>query len=85
MSLRTLRFLTAGESHGPMLVGILEGLPAGVPIDFERVDADLKRRMAGYGRGKRMKIESDTARFVGGIRLGETLGSPIAWLIENRD
>lgn len=85
MSLRTLRFLTAGESHGPMLVGILEGLPAGVPIDFARVDADLKRRMAGYGRGKRMKIESDTARFVGGIRLGETLGSPIAWLIENRD
>ena len=85
MSLRTLRFLTAGESHGPMLVGILEGLPAGVPIDFERVDADLKRRMAGYGRGKRMKIESDTARFVGGIRLGETLGSPIAWLVENRD
>jgi len=68
-----------------MLVGILEGIPAGVPIDFERVDADLKRRMAGHGRGKRMKIESDTARFVGGIRLGETLGSPIAWLIENRD
>jgi len=85
MSLRALRFLTAGESHGPMLVGILEGIPAGVPIDFERVDADLKRRMAGHGRGKRMKIESDTARFVGGIRLGETLGSPIAWLIENRD
>ncbi len=85
MSLRTLRFLTAGESHGPMLVGILEGLPAGVPIDFARVDADLRRRMAGHGRGKRMKIESDTARFVGGIRLGETLGSPVAWLIENRD
>ncbi len=85
MSLRTLRFLTAGESHGPMLVGILEGLPAGVPIDCERVDADLKRRMAGYGRGKRMKIESDVARFVGGVRLGETIGSPIAWLIENRD
>ena len=85
MSLRMLRFLTAGESHGPMLVGILEGLPAGIPVDLERVDAELKRRMAGYGRGKRMKIESDTARFVGGIRHGETLGGPIGWLIENRD
>jgi chorismate synthase len=85
MSLRMLRFLTAGESHGPLLVGILDGLPAGIPLDSARVDADLKRRMAGHGRGKRMKIEADAARFVGGVRHGETLGSPVAWLIENRD
>jgi len=85
MSLQRLRLLTAGESHGPMLVGILEGLPAGVPIDIAAVDAELQRRMGGYGRGKRMKIESDRARFVAGLRHGETLGSPIGWLIENKD
>ena len=85
MSLRCLRFLSAGESHGPMLVGLLEGLPAGIPVDIDAVNADLRRRMGGHGRGKRMKIEADAARMVGGVRLGETLGSPIAWLIENRD
>ena len=85
MSLRTLRFMTAGESHGPMLVGILEGLPAGLPIDQPAIDADLERRMGGYGRGKRMKIEHDRARFVAGVRHGHALGSPIAFLIENRD
>ena len=85
MSLRCLRFLSAGESHGPMLVGLLEGLPAGIPIDVDAINADLRRRMGGHGRGKRMKIEADAARLVGGVRLGETLGSPIAWLIENRD
>jgi len=85
MSFRILRFMTAGESHGPMLVGILEGLPAGVPLDIAAVDADLKRRMGGYGRGKRMKIEDDRARIVSGVRRGATLGSPIAWLIENKD
>jgi len=68
-----------------MLVGILDGLPAGIPLDIARVDAELRRRMGGYGRGKRMKIEADAARFVGGIRHGETIGSPIAWLIENKD
>lgn len=68
-----------------MLVGILEGLPAGLSLDLEAVDRELKRRMAGHGRGKRMQIESDQARFVGGVRHAETLGSPIAWLIENRD
>ncbi len=68
-----------------MLVGLLEGLPAGIPIDIEALNADLRRRMGGHGRGKRMKIEADAARLVGGVRLGETLGSPIAWLIENRD
>ncbi len=83
MSLRILRLMTAGESHGPMLVSILEGLPAGVPVDMDAIDADLKRRMGGYGRGKRMKIENDRARVVGGVRHGETLGSPITYLIEN--
>jgi chorismate synthase len=68
-----------------MLVGILEGLPAGLSIDPAAVDADLVRRMGGYGRGKRMKIEHDRARFVGGVRHGVTLGGPIAFLIENRD
>ncbi len=85
MPFRILRLMTAGESHGPMLVSILEGLPAGVRIDPAAVDADLKRRMGGYGRGKRMKIESDRARIVGGVRRGVTLGSPIAYLIENKD
>ena len=68
-----------------MLVSILEGLPAGVPIETTGIDADLKRRMGGYGRGKRMKIEDDQARIVGGVRHGQTLGSPIAYLIENKD
>jgi len=85
MSLVRLRFLSAGESHGPMLVGILDGMVAGLPLDIGAIDAQLKRRMAGYGRGKRMKIESDAVNIVGGVRHGETLGSPIAWLIENRD
>jgi chorismate synthase len=85
MSLRILRLMTAGESHGPMLVSILEGLPAGMPVDIDAIDADLRRRMGGYGRGKRMKIESDSARIVAGVRHGATLGSPIAYLIENKD
>ena len=68
-----------------MLVSILEGLPAGLEIDTAMIDAELARRMQGYGRGKRMKIESDRARLVAGIRHGRTLGSPIAWLIENKD
>ena len=80
-----LRFYTAGESHGQALVAILMGLPAHVPVDFAYVDRELKRRMGGYGRGGRMKIESDTAQFLSGVRHGETIGSPIAILIENRD
>ena len=85
MSFRILRLMTAGESHGPMLISILEGLPAGVPIEITKIDADLKRRMGGYGRGKRMKIEDDQARIVGGVRHGQTLGSPIAYFIEIKD
>jgi chorismate synthase len=81
----TLRFTTAGESHGRGLVAILEGIPAGLPLSAERVDAELKRRQGGYGRGARMKIESDRIEWLAGVRAGETLGSPIAMLIWNRD
>ncbi len=80
-----LRFHTAGESHGQALVATLMGLPAHVPVDFTYVNRELRRRMGGYGRGGRMKIESDTAQFLSGVRHGETIGSPIAILIENRD
>lgn len=80
-----LRFLTAGESHGKALVGIVEGIPAGLPIDAAWVDHELARRMQGYGRGARMKIEQDRIEFLSGVRAGEALGSPIAMLIANRD
>jgi chorismate synthase len=80
-----LRFTTAGESHGPALVSILEGMVAGLPLLAADVDTELARRQQGYGRGRRMKIESDHAEFVSGVRAGETLGSPIAMLIHNRD
>jgi len=80
-----IRTMTAGESHGPMLVGMIEGLPAGLEIDVARIDLDLKRRQGGYGRGARMKIEMDTANIVTGLRGGVTLGSPLTILIENRD
>lgn len=80
-----LRLTTAGESHGPRLTAILEGIPAGVKIDPGFVDRDLARRQHGYGRGGRMRIESDHASFEGGVRGGVTLGSPIAIGIENRD
>ncbi|MBL9021795.1 MAG: chorismate synthase [Myxococcales bacterium] len=81
----TLRWLTAGESHGPELVAILEGVPAGLALLAGAVDEDLARRQRGYGRGGRMKIESDTVVFAGGVRGGETLGSPIAMRIVNAD
>ena len=68
------RFLTAGESHGPCLTMIVEGLPAGLAVDSAIIDADLRRRQGGYGRGVRMKIERDTARFLSGVRHGKTLG-----------
>ena len=80
-----LRFLTAGESHGKMLVTILEGVPAGLAIDFDAMTAELRRRQTGYGRGRRMVIESDRADAVSGIRHGLTTGSPIALLIPNKD
>ena len=80
-----LRFTTAGESHGPALVSILEGMVAGLPLVAADIDRDLARRQQGYGRGRRMKIESDHAEILSGVRAGVTLGSPIALLIQNRD
>ncbi len=80
-----IRFTTAGESHGKALVGILEGVPAGLRVIAADIDGELVRRMAGYGRGARMKIESDRVEIMSGVRAGETLGSPIALLIANRD
>ncbi|AKU92782.1 Chorismate synthase [Vulgatibacter incomptus] len=80
-----LRFMTAGESHGPALTGILEGLPAGLHLEAADLDRDLARRQRGYGRGGRMKIEKDTAEILGGVRFGKTLGSPLALLVRNRD
>ena len=78
-------FITAGESHGPQLTGIIEGLPAGLPIDVEQINAALATRQGGYGRGNRQKIEHDQVQIVGGVRHGVTLGSPIALTIQNRD
>ncbi|HEY8075743.1 MAG TPA: chorismate synthase [Labilithrix sp.] len=80
-----LRWTTAGESHGPKLVAIVEGIPAGLALLAEDVDADLSRRQRGYGRGGRMKIETDRVEFAGGVRNGGTLGSPIAMTITNKD
>src|SRR2546422_3664301 len=81
----TFGFTTAGESHGRGLVGILEGIPAGLPVSAADVDMELKRRMGGYGRGARMKIESDRIEWLAGVRAGETPGSPLAMLLLNRD
>ena len=79
------RFTTAGESHGPALVVIIEGVPAGIAIDKAAIDHELWRRQQGYGRGGRMKIESDAVQILSGVRHGRALGSPIALMIENRD
>jgi len=78
-------FVSAGESHGPQLTVIVTGMPAGVPLDRDRINLDLKRRQHGYGRGGRMKIESDEVEIAGGVRGGETLGSPVAIVVRNRD
>ncbi|MCW5831093.1 MAG: chorismate synthase [Labilithrix sp.] len=80
-----LRWLTTGESHGPRLVAVVEGIPAGLALLAEHVDEHLARRQRGYGRGGRMKIETDRVELIGGVRNGETLGSPIAMTIVNRD
>lgn len=79
------RWLTAGESHGPRLTAVVEGVPAGLPLLTTDIDEDLARRQKGYGRGGRMKIETDRVEFTGGVRNGETLGSPVAMSILNRD
>jgi chorismate synthase len=81
----TLRFTTAGESHGRALVAIVEGLPAGLPVEVEKINGELERRQWGYGRGGRMKIEHDRAEILSGVRHGQTLGSPVALMIENKD
>ncbi|HVE11949.1 MAG TPA: chorismate synthase [Elusimicrobiota bacterium] len=80
-----MRYLTAGESHGQALLGIMEGLPAGLPLSAADIDAQLARRQKGHGRGGRMKIEKDQARILAGVRHGRTIGSPVALLIQNRD
>ncbi len=80
-----IRFLTAGESHGQGLVGILEGIPAGLKISEDEIFHELQRRQTGYGRGGRMQIETDRARIMSGVRFGKSLGSPIALLIQNAD
>jgi chorismate synthase len=82
---RRLRLLTGGESHGPALLGILEGLPAGLRVSTREVDRDLRRRQHGYGSGRRMLIERDRVHWLSGLRYGRTLGSPLGFLVENRD
>jgi chorismate synthase len=81
----SLRFTTAGESHGPALVSVLEGIPAGLPLRVEQIDVELARRQQGYGRGRRMQIERDHVELLSGVRAGETIGSPIAMLVRNAD
>ncbi|MGD7047249.1 chorismate synthase [Rossellomorea marisflavi] len=80
-----MRYLTSGESHGPQLTTIIEGLPAGMPLLAEDINEDLARRQKGHGRGRRMQIEKDQAQIVGGVRHGHTLGSPVGLVVENKD
>ncbi|MGX7351452.1 chorismate synthase [Enterococcus canis] len=80
-----MRFLTAGESHGPELTAIIEGLPAGLPLTAEQVNHELARRQKGYGRGGRMLIEKDQVRFTSGVRHGKTIGAPVTMIVKNRD
>ena len=80
-----LRWLTAGESHGPELIAVIEGLPADVPVTREAIQADLQRRKLGYGRGARMKFEQDELTISGGVRHGRTMGSPVALRIGNTE
>ncbi|MFR7018988.1 chorismate synthase, partial [Streptococcus pneumoniae] len=80
-----MRYLTAGESHGPRLTAIIEGIPAGLPLTAEDINGDLKRRQGGYGRGGRMKIESDQVVFTSGVRHGKTTGAPITMDVVNKD
>ncbi|RIW33148.1 chorismate synthase [Bacillus salacetis] len=80
-----MRYLTAGESHGPQLTAVLEGVPAGMPLSAEDINQELARRQKGYGRGRRMQIEKDRVNIAGGVRHGKTLGSPLALIVENKD
>ncbi|RED58690.1 MULTISPECIES: chorismate synthase [Cohnella] len=81
----SLRYLTAGETHGPQLTAIIEGLPSNLELDFEELNFQLQRRQKGHGRGRRMQIETDTAQIVGGVRHGRTTGAPVAVVVENKD
>jgi chorismate synthase len=85
LNMSTLRYMTSGESHGKALAGIIEGIPSGIYLSSEDIDRDLRRRQGGYGRGGRMKIESDHAEILSGVRWGKTIGSPVTLLIENKD
>lgn len=80
-----LRYLTAGETHGPQLTAIIEGMPSNLELDFDELNFQLQRRQKGHGRGRRMQIETDTAQIVGGVRHGRTTGAPIAVVVENKD
>src|SRR6476619_3815154 len=80
-----LTYRTAGESHGKALITLVEGMPAGVPVDSAFIDNELRRRQGGYGRGGRQKIETDRAEFLTGVRLGRTIGSPVTMLVPNKD
>src|SRR3954466_4999889 len=81
----TLSYRTAGESHGRALVSLVEGMPAGVTIAKDFIDGELRRRQGGYGRGGRQKIETDAVEFLSGVRMGKSIGSPIAMMIANKD
>src|SRR5881275_1747120 len=81
----SLSYRTAGESHGRALITLVEGMPAGVPIDADFINNELRRRQGGYGRGGRQKIETDAVEFLSGVRLGKTIGSPVAMIIPNKD
>src|SRR5580658_8919169 len=80
-----LTYRTAGESHGKALISLVEGLPSGIPVDNLFIDGELRRRQGGYGRGGRQKIETDHAEILSGVRLGKTIGSPVAMEIVNKD
>ena len=80
-----IRFLTSGESHGPALLAIVDGVPAGLPLTCEAINRQLQRRQQGYGRGERMQIERDEIELLGGVRYGLTTGAPIGMLLRNRD
>ena len=80
-----LTYRTAGESHGPGVVSLIEGLPRGVTVDSDFIDGELRRRQGGYGRGGRQRIETDQAQYLGGVRLGRTTGAPVAMLVPNKD
>src|SRR5215208_4776655 len=81
----TLTYRTAGESHGPALIAVIEGMPAGVPVDKDLINTELRRRQGGYGRGGRQKIETDTVEILSGVRRGKTIGSPIVLEVVNKD